>query len=123
MFGEGAGGMAVEVYCARAGQSLKQGEMSTLPYLSSKEEARSDAEARCRRDPTIAKVAYYTIAESGDFRLYFTYTNPRPVVANARPRAAASARGGGDFAGGKPAGRPQTAPPGLWGRLKAFFGG
>jgi hypothetical protein len=96
--------------------------MSTLPYLSSKEEARSDAEARCRRDPTIAKVAYYTIAESGDFRLYFTYTNPRPVVASAKPRAAASARGGGDFVGGKPASRPQAAPQGLWSRLKALFG-
>lgn len=115
--------MTVEVYCARAGQSLKQGEMSTLPYLSSKEDARSDAEARCRRDPTIAKVAYYTIAETGDFRLYFTYTNPRPAVAATKPRAAASARGAGDFVGGKPAVRPQPQPQGFWGRLKALFGG
>jgi hypothetical protein len=113
--------MSVEVYCARAGQSLKEGEMSTLPYLSSRDEARSDAEGRCRRDPAIAKVAYYTIAQSGDFRLYFTYTNPRPVTAAAKPRQATSARGGGDIAGGGRPRAPAMPTPGLWARLTAFF--
>ena len=45
--------------------------------METRDEALSDAERRCGSDPSIAKVAYYAVSESGDFKCICTYDNPK----------------------------------------------
>lgn len=82
--------MATEIYICKEGQSLKQGKIE-YGEIYSKDEAESDAEARCGRDRTIVKIAYYNVNEDGDFRLFFTYNNPNPVLGKKTPKPAGEA--------------------------------
>jgi len=65
-----------EIYLCRAGQSLKQGRVEYSDSIASRDEAQSDAEARCARDNKLAKIAYYAVNEEGDFRVIYTHNNP-----------------------------------------------
>lgn len=67
--------MACEIYLCKKGQKLKEGRM-VMSDIASKDEAMSDAEDRCRRDNTIAKIGYYLLNDMGDFRLIYSHTNP-----------------------------------------------
>ncbi len=66
---------AVEIYICLEGQALKEGKMEMSNSIHDKHAAESDALARVKRNPKIAKVAYYRINESGDFRIFYSYTN------------------------------------------------
>lgn len=108
--------MATEVYSCREGQELKQGKLD-YSDIEDRESAEADAKRRCKLDPAIKKVAYYKVAADGDFRLFFSYTNPhckpppkaRPAGAAAVPRKPPAA------------GKPQ-AKPGLLARIKKSIG-
>lgn len=77
--------MATEIYICKEGQSLKQGKIE-YGEIDSKDEAQSDAVARCKRDRSIAKIAYYSVNENGDFRIFFTYNNPNPASEKNTPK-------------------------------------
>jgi len=77
-----------EIYLCRAGQSLKQGRVEYSDSIANRNEAQSDAEARCSRDNKLAKIAYYAVNEAGDFRVIYTHNNPN-----------AAGLGGGDEGG------------------------
>jgi hypothetical protein len=108
--------MTTEIYSCKDGQSLKQGKLDYDASITSKDEAASDALRRCQRDPTLKKIAYYKVSPDGEFRVFYSYTNP-----NCKPAAAS---GGG--AGGKPKPRPVAKKPppklGFFGKLKKAFG-
>lgn len=90
-----------EVYSCREGQELKQGKLDYVHDITTREQAEADARARCQRDPSIRKVAYYSVGASGKFRNFFTYTNPNPASAD---------RGGGTVAR-TPRATARKAPP------------
>lgn len=108
--------MTVEIYLCKAGQALKEGRMMTADGIDSKADAEADAVAQIKRDPSLAKIAYYKISANGDFKLFFTYTNPKAGKAGApKPKGAA---------GERPRGAPvrKPAPMGLWAKVKMLFG-
>jgi len=72
---------STEVYSCKPGQQLKEGKLDYAPHIETKEQAEADAKRRCAADPTLAKVAYYKVKEDGNFRILFTYTNPKPSAA------------------------------------------
>jgi hypothetical protein len=108
--------MTVEIYLCKPGQPLKEGRMVTAADIDSKAEAEADALAQVRRDPSLGKIAYYKIAASGDFKLFYTYTNPK--AGKAPPP-----RGAGGVEKARTSPPTQKPPPGMWARLKALFGG
>ncbi len=64
-----------EIYICKAGQKLKEGRLLHSDDVTDKYQAEADAKGRCARDNTIAKVAYYSVSESGNFRNFYTYEN------------------------------------------------
>lgn len=106
--------MTTEIYSCKDGQSLKEGKLDYDSSITTKEQAQSDALRRCQRDPTLKKVAYYKVSPDGDFRVFYSYTNPdcKParragMAEAAKPRRAA----------------PKPPPkPGFFGRLKKALG-
>lgn len=107
--------MTTEVYSCREGQELKQGKLD-YSDIEDRETAETDAKRRCKLDPTLKKVAYYKVALDGEFRLFYSYTNPncRPAP-KARPLPSSAAR--------KPTARKKpAAKPGLLARLKKAIG-
>ncbi len=78
----------VEIYICKPGQELKQGQLVVSNDIDSRDDARADAEDRCSGNPWIARIAYYAISPNGDFKPYFSYTNPN---AEAAPQAAEDA--------------------------------
>ncbi len=75
--------MTTEIYSCKDGQQLKQGKLDYSSDIETKEQAEADAKRRCQRDPTWKKIAYYKVGASGDFRIFYSYTNPhcKPAVA------------------------------------------
>lgn len=73
-----------EIYLCRAGQSLKQGRIEYSDSIDTRDEAMSDAEARCARDNKLAKIAYYAVNEAGDFRVIYTHNNPNAAGLGAK---------------------------------------
>ncbi|MDP6390949.1 MAG: hypothetical protein QF654_13720 [Alphaproteobacteria bacterium] len=71
--------MLVEIYMCKAGQQLTDGELVHSDSIENRADAEADAQERCGKDPTLAKVAYYKISEEGEFRIFYTYTNPHAV--------------------------------------------
>ena len=108
--------MTTEIYSCREGQELKQGKLD-YSDIEDRETAEIDAKRRCKLDPTIKKVAYYKVAADGEFRMFFSYTNPNCKPApKARPLGAAAAIR-------KPAPKKKPEPkPGLLARLKNAIG-
>lgn len=107
--------MSTEIYSCREGQELKQGKLD-YSDIDDRETAEIDAKRRCKLDPTIKKVAYYKVAPDGEFRMFFSYTNPNCKPApKARPAVSAAPR--------KPAPAKKPAPkPGLLARLMNTIG-
>lgn len=66
---------ATEIYICRPGQAIKEGRVE-YGSMETRGEAESDAEGRLRIDPSIGKIAYYAVSDSGDFRCIYTRTNP-----------------------------------------------
>ncbi|MBI3445694.1 MAG: hypothetical protein HY055_10105 [Magnetospirillum sp.] len=109
--------MSTEIYSCREGQELKQGRLD-YSDIDDRESAEIDAKRRCKLDPFLKKVAYYKVAADGEFRMFFSYTNPNcKPVPKAKPiRSSTSAA--------KPT-APKTKPapkPGLLARLKKSIG-
>ncbi len=106
--------MTTEIYSCKDGQSLKQGKLDYDASITSKDEAQSDALRRCARDPSLKKIAYYKVSPDGEFRVFYSYTNP-----NCKP-----AGNGGGGAGAKPKPAVKKPPPkkSLWGKIKAKVG-
>lgn len=69
----------VEIYSARGDQPIRDGALDYSHSISTKGQAEADAQARCARDRTIRKVAYYTVRDDGSFKTLFGYDNPDPV--------------------------------------------
>jgi hypothetical protein len=109
------GGMATEIYSCKDGQALTEGKLDISHDVETKEQAEADAKRRCQRDPTLKKVAYYKVGASGDFRVFYSYTNP-----NCKPAGAKPAGGGGPVR--TPAGKKAAPKPGLVARLKKTLG-
>lgn len=64
--------MSTEVYICKAGQALKEGKV-VYADVDNRNEAVADATERCKFDSSIAKIAYYTVSEEGDFRCIYTH--------------------------------------------------
>ena len=106
--------MTTEIYSCKDGQALKEGKLDYDASITSKEAAQSDALRRCQRDPSLKKIAYYKVSPDGEFRVFYSYTNPHCKPAGA---AAGAARP-------RPAGKKKAPPPklGFFGRLKKSLG-
>ncbi|EME68475.1 hypothetical protein H261_18260 [Paramagnetospirillum caucaseum] len=108
--------MSTEIYSCREGQELKQGKLD-YSDIEDRETAEIDAKRRCKLDPTIKKVAYYKVAADGEFRMFFSYTNP-----HCRPAPKAKPAGV-PLPPRKPAPVKKAEPkPGLLARLKRSIG-
>lgn len=68
-----------EIYLCKAGQTLEQGRVEYSETITTKAAAEADAAARCSRDNTLAKVAYYMVADDGEFRAIYTHANPNAI--------------------------------------------
>jgi hypothetical protein len=102
-----------EIYICKPGQELKQGKLEHS-NISTKAEAEKDAKSRCKYDPTIGRVAYYAVDESGKFRNFYTYDNTKAAfVPKPRPASGAAAKP-------TPVRKPQRAPT-LFQRIRAAF--
>ena len=105
--------MTTEIYICKDGQELKQGRLVYSEDVDDRESAEDDAKRRCKTDRTIKKIAYYKVSSSGDFRVFFSYTNPdckpapKPLTASTPVR--------------KPAPKKKP-PPTLLQRLKRALG-
>lgn len=66
----------VEIYTARGDESIRDGQLDISHTITTRYEAQSDAIARCNRDRTIRKVAYYVMKTDGSFKTLFAYDNP-----------------------------------------------
>ena len=66
----------IEIYSVRGDENIRDGEMECSYDITCRDDAVADALARCRRDPSIRKVAYYRVFWDGGFRVLFTYDNP-----------------------------------------------
>jgi len=76
-----------EIYLCKAGQTLEQGRVEYSEIITTKSDAETDAMARCSKDNTLAKVAYYKVAEDGEFRAIYTHNNPNAIgVGDTKPK-------------------------------------
>lgn len=69
----------IEIYAARGDQAIRDGALDYSHTIATKGQAEADAKARCARDRTIRKVAYYIVRDDGSFKTLFGYDNPDPV--------------------------------------------
>ena len=107
--------MTTEIYICKDGQELKQGKLVYSDDVDDRASAEEDALRRCKSDQTIKKVAYYKVSTSGDFRVFFSYTNP-----NCKPMPKLQA--GGPALKKKPPPAKKKPPPSLFERLKKKIG-
>lgn len=77
----------VEIYICKPGQALKDGRLVVSNDIYDRDAAKADAAMRCKVDPTIARIAYYTVNDAGDFRVFHSYNNPN--VQAAKPKTVA----------------------------------
>ena len=102
-----------EIYICKPGQELKQGKLEHS-NISTKDEAAKDAKSRCKYDPTIGRIAYYAIDESGKFRNFHTHENSKAAASKPRPVSGGRAS--------RPAGAPVRRPGrSLLQRIRAAF--
>lgn len=74
----------VEIYSARGDQAIRDGALDYSQTITTKSLAEADAKARCARDRTIRKVAYYVVRDDGSFKTLFGYDNPDPINLTSR---------------------------------------
>ncbi len=105
-----------EIYISKFGERLEDGALQTTEDNLNREQAERDAQELCKRDPTIDKIAYYSVQDDGDSRHLLTYTNPSNPRRNRQeqPRATDDARVGIRLR--------QPVAPSLWRRILALFG-
>jgi len=104
----------VEIYLCKAGQKLEEGRLIVSNDIADKDAAKADAENRCKISPSLARIAYYAISSSGDFKPYYSYSNPN--VQNEMPKAKPQL---------KPKKRKRNKKPvklGFWAKLKKSMG-
>lgn len=65
-----------EIYMCKEGQALKEGKLEVSHDIITKQDAQYDAAERCKFDKTLYTVSYYKVTADGDFKVFFTYTNP-----------------------------------------------
>ena len=82
---------SVEIYMALPGQKLEDGQMAMSSDIDTRDDAKYDAEQRVAKNPALEKVVYYVTSDSGDFRTFFSYTNPNPTA----PKPVNASGGGG----------------------------
>ena len=75
-----------EIYICQPGQAIQEGRVE-YSSIANRNEAEVDAIQRVRNDPTIAKLAYYTIKDDGGFRSLYSYDNPNASQAPERRSA------------------------------------
>lgn len=110
----------VEIYSARGDESIRDGALDYSHTIHTKTDAEADAQARCKRDRTIRKVAYYIVRDDGSFKTLFSYENPDPIKTGNRRIPARKADPLPRMAG-KPAGSRSGKKPKLVDRLKAVL--
>ena len=103
----------VEIYMALPGQKLEDGQMVMSGDIDTREDAKYDAEQRCSKNPAFAKIVYYAISNSGDFKTFFSYTNPNVKA------APAPAAGGG--AKKKKKAKPKPTKKTMWQKFRSVF--
>ena len=108
----------VEIYSARGDESIRDGALDYSHTIQTKTQAEADAQARCKRDRTIRKIAYYIVRDDGYFKTLFSYENPDPVNMGSRRPPARKADPLPRMAG-KPAGSKSKKKPKLVDRLMA----
>ncbi len=106
--------MTTEIYSCKEGQALKEGKLDYAADITTKAEAESDALKRCARDPSLKKIAYYKVSPDGDFRVFYSYTNPNCKAARPAPAAKQPAT--------KPVKAKIAAKKGLWAKVKSGLG-
>jgi hypothetical protein len=104
----------VEIYLCKAGQKLEEGRLVMSNDITDKDAAKSDAEARCKISPSLARIAYYAISSNGDFKPYFSYTNPNVQNTMAKLQQASEPK--------KRKRRKKPVKKGLWAKLKKSLG-
>ena len=104
----------VEIYLCKAGQKLEEGRLVMSNDIADKEAAKSDAEARCKISPSLARIAYYAISSNGDFKPFFSYTNPNFENTTAKSQPASGPK--------KRKRRKDPIKKGFWTKLKKFLG-
>ncbi|CCQ72072.1 hypothetical protein [Magnetospira sp. QH-2] len=109
--------MTCEIYICKPGQPLKEGRMEMNHDVTCKEEAISDAERRIKMSPSIGKIAYYLLSDSGSFRCIYTHNNEAAAKA-APPKR----RSGGGPSGPVRVKKKKKKPKGLLAKLKAWAG-
>jgi hypothetical protein len=77
---------ATEIYICQPGQAIREGKVE-YSSIETRGEAEADAARRVRKDPSIAKIAYYAVKEDGDFRSLYSFDNPHAAKAH-KPRSA-----------------------------------
>ncbi len=105
-----------EIYVCKLGERLEDGTLQTTVDIRSREQAERDAREMCERDPTIGKIAYYSVREDGNNRHLLTYTNPGNVLRTLREPPAAKNHSRPTFRLRKP------ARPTIWRRFVSLFG-
>ena len=68
-----------EIYLCKAGQTLKQGRVEYSENITTKSLAEADAARRCAKDKSLAKVAYYSVDDDGNFKAIYTHNNPNAI--------------------------------------------
>ncbi len=104
----------VEIYLCKAGQKLEEGRLVMSNDISDKDAARSDAEARCKISPSLARIAYYAIGSNGDFKPYFSYSNPNVENVMAKSTTPSTPK--------KRKRKKKAVPKGFWAKLKKSIG-
>ncbi len=64
-----------EIYLCKAGQALNEGRIEYSQSVTTRAAAEADAAARCARDGSLVKIAYYSVGVDGDFRVIYTHNN------------------------------------------------
>ncbi len=101
----------VEIYICKAGQELQEGRLVVSNDIHDRDAAKADAAMRCKIDPTVARIAYYSVNEAGDFRVFHSYNNPN--VQAAKPKTVVrTAR--------KTSKRKKPVKKTLWQKIKAM---
>jgi len=67
---------AVEIYICKKGQALKDGKVEYSQSIHDKHGAEQNAQARVKRNASIHRIAYYKVNAEGDFRIFYSFTNP-----------------------------------------------
>lgn len=104
--------MTTEIYICRDGQSLKEGRVEYSEHVDTKDAAKSDAEQRCRNNTWIKKIVYYQVNDNGDFRIFYSHTNP-----NCQPTKPVTAAAEGTRK--KTRTRKKQKPKTIWQKVKA----